>query len=48
MDIVPVDVFLCEETIVLVHEMPQSLEVAARIVVVFFFVDARREGDNPE
>ena len=43
MDSIPVNVLLTEETVVLVHDVPQCLEVSACIVVVLLLIDARSE-----
>ena len=53
MDLIPVHPFLIEETIVLVHDLPQSLEVSVRTIGELLFVDAGREeqgaqGDEKE
>ena len=53
MDLIPVHPFLIEETVVLVHDLPQSLEVSVRTIGELLFVDAGREeqgaqGDEKE
>ena len=43
-DFVPIHVFVGKETVVLIHDLPQCLEVAHSIVVPFLFVVAARHG----
>ena len=43
MDSIPVNVLLVEETVVLVHDVPQRLEVSACVVVVLLLIDAGSE-----
>jgi hypothetical protein len=43
MDSIPVNVLLTEEAVVLVHDVPQRLEVSARVVAVLLLIDAGSE-----
>ena len=47
-DLLPVDVFLVEETIVAVHDLPEGLEIAVGGVGVFLFIDTRYERQEQE
>ena len=43
MDRVPVDTFLLKEAVMLIHDLPQRLEIAQRRVFIHILIDARRE-----
>jgi hypothetical protein len=47
-DGIPVDILFREEAVMLVHDVPESLEVAAGIVVIFLFLDAGGKEEERE